>query len=232
MTFPLGFAENSIQLVPDGTLILHVIIILVMVFILNATLYKPINRILAAREKRTRGRMSEAQQIMSDVSERVSNYEKQLRQARAEAYALSEAERSAAMQERQRNLNQMRQQLAEELAKAQQERDAALAKLKEVEERLARLDSEIGTIQEQSKREAAEERQRIAKSTEVEITKLGEQAQREIESAGKAARHELRRYAAQTSVELAEKIIRREMNPEDDARLIQRNVQELGGAPQ
>src|SRR2546423_1958327 len=125
-----------------------------------------------------------------------------------------------------------RENIKRELAKAQQERDAALAKLKEVEERLARLDSEIGTIQELSKREAGEERQRIAKSTEVEITKLGEQAQREIESAGKAARHELRRYAAQTSVQLAEKIIRREMNPEDDARLIQRNVQELGGAPQ
>ena len=31
MTFPLGFAENSIQLVPDGTLLLHVLLILVMV---------------------------------------------------------------------------------------------------------------------------------------------------------------------------------------------------------
>ena len=125
-----------------------------------------------------------------------------------------------------------RENIKRELAKAQQERDAALAKLKEVEERLARLDSEVTTIQEQSKREAAEERQRIAKSTEVEIAKLSEQAQREIESAGKAAKHELRRYAAQTSVQLAEEIIRREMKPEDDARLIQRNVQELGGAPQ
>ena len=65
MTYPLGFAENSIQLVPDGTLILHVIIILVMVWILNKTLYKPINRILEAREKRTRGRMSEAQEILT-----------------------------------------------------------------------------------------------------------------------------------------------------------------------
>ena len=58
MPFVLGFAENSIQLVPDGTLILHVIIILVMVYVLNATLYKPINQILASREKRTRGRLS------------------------------------------------------------------------------------------------------------------------------------------------------------------------------
>jgi len=42
MTLPLGLAENSIQLVPDGTLILHVLIILVMVYVLNATLFKPI----------------------------------------------------------------------------------------------------------------------------------------------------------------------------------------------
>ncbi|HEY8205209.1 MAG TPA: hypothetical protein VIF81_10820 [Pyrinomonadaceae bacterium] len=125
-----------------------------------------------------------------------------------------------------------RETIKQELARAQQERDAALAKLKEVEERLARLDSEVVAIQEQSKREAAEERERIAKSTEVEIVKLSEQAEREIESAGKAAKHELRVYAAETSVRLAEEIIRRELKPEDDARLVQRNVQELGGTAQ
>jgi F0F1-type ATP synthase membrane subunit b/b' len=122
--------------------------------------------------------------------------------------------------------------IKQELAKAQQERDAALAKLKEVEDRLARLDSEVSTIREQSKREAAEESERIAKSTEVEVARLSEQAKREIERAGKAAKHELRNYAAATSVRLAEEIIRREMRPEDDARLLQRNVQELGGSPQ
>ena len=71
----LGFAEDSIQLVPDGTLVLHVIIILVMVYVLNATLFKPINQILASREKRTRGRLSEAQEIMQSVTEKTSNYE-------------------------------------------------------------------------------------------------------------------------------------------------------------
>jgi F-type H+-transporting ATPase subunit b len=116
-----------------------------------------------------------------------------------------------------------------ELAKAQEERDAALQKLKEVEERFARLNSEVSAIKEQSKREAAEENERIARSTETEITKLGEQAQREIERAGKTARHELRRYTAEQSVRLAEEIIRREMKPEDEARLITRNIEELGG---
>ena len=125
-----------------------------------------------------------------------------------------------------------RETIRRDLDRAQQERDAAVAKLKEVEERLARLDSEVAKIQEQSKREAADERDRIAKSTEIELTKIKEQAQREIESAGKAAKHELQRYAAETSVRMAEELIRRDMKPEDDARLITRNIQELGGAAQ
>jgi len=117
MSFALGFAENSIQLVPDGTLILHVIIILVMVYVLNATLFKPINQILASREKRTRGRLSEAQEILKSVSDKLARYERSLRQARGEAYAVTEAQRAAEMKERQQKLNEMRAQLAQSTAR-------------------------------------------------------------------------------------------------------------------
>lgn len=119
-----------------------------------------------------------------------------------------------------------------ELARAQEERDAALLKLKEVEERLGLLDTELANIKEQSVREANEERERIARLTEIEIGRLGEQATREIESAGKLAKKELRRFTAEQSVRLAEEIVRREMKPEDDARLIANNIEELGGPAQ
>ena len=142
MTLPLGLAENSIQLVPDGTLILHVLIILVMVYVLNATLFKPINRILEARDRRTRGRLSEAQEILKNVSEQLANYERQLRQARGEAYAFSESERGAAMQERQSKLNEMRQQLSESIAQEKkaiaQQADEARRTLEVESRRLAR----------------------------------------------------------------------------------------------
>lgn len=145
MTYPLGFAENSIQLVPDGTLILHVIIILVMVWILNATLYKPINRILEAREKRTRGRMSEAQEILNDVTGKVSAYERQLRQARAESYAATEQERTAAMQERQQKLNKMRQELSESIAQEKQTIESQAAEARATLENESRqIAQEIG----------------------------------------------------------------------------------------
>jgi F-type H+-transporting ATPase subunit b len=142
----LGFAENSIQLVPDGTLLIHVLIILLMVYVLNATLYKPINRILEEREKRTRGRLTEAQEILRDVSQKLADYEQSLRQARGEAYAFTEHEHSAAMQDRQLKLNQMRQQLSEAIAK---EKDAIRQQAEEargvLELESRRIAREIGT---------------------------------------------------------------------------------------
>jgi F-type H+-transporting ATPase subunit b len=122
-----------------------------------------------------------------------------------------------------------REGIRRDLMRAQEERNAALAKLEEVEARLAKLDAEVASVREQSEREAAQERERIRKSTEEETRKLREQAQREIESAGKAARQELREFAAEQSVRLAEEMIRRDIKPEDDARLVSLRVEELGG---
>jgi F-type H+-transporting ATPase subunit b len=96
-----------------------------------------------------------------------------------------------------------REGIRRDLMRAQEERNAAMAKLEEVEARLAKLDAEVASVRAQSEREAAEERERIRKSTEEETRKLREQAQREIESAGKAARQELREFAAEQSVRLA-----------------------------
>ena len=111
----LGFAENTIQLVPDGTLFLHIAIILIMVFVLNATLFKPINRILEEREKRTRGRTSEAYDILRRVDEGLNKYEGTLREARAEGYRLMEKERLSAMSERQSKLNGVREEVTRTL---------------------------------------------------------------------------------------------------------------------
>src|SRR5215213_8118876 len=64
---------------------------------------------------------------------------------------------------------------------------------------------------------------------EEEARAIREQARREIESASKTARAELRAYAAEQSVRMAEEMIRREIRPEDDAHLVKEYVGELGG---
>jgi F-type H+-transporting ATPase subunit b len=114
--------------------------------VLNATLYKPINQILASREKRTRGRMSEAKEILANVDQQVADYEKSLRQARAEAYAVAENERAQAMKDRQAKINQMRDELAQSVAAEKQtiQEQAAEARAK-LETESRRIALEIGS---------------------------------------------------------------------------------------
>ncbi len=115
-----------------------------------------------------------------------------------------------------------------ELETARQEKDQALSRLSEVEERFAKLESEAAAIRERADQEARAERDRIKQLTELEIVKIREQAERELDNTGKAARHELRRFAAQESIRLAEEILVREIKPEDDARLTKISVDQLG----
>jgi len=115
-----------------------------------------------------------------------------------------------------------------ELIEARQEREEALAKLAEVESRFAGLEDEVAKVKERARTDAEAEKQRIAANTEEEIRRAREQAIREVEIAGKAVRQELRRFAAEKSVRLAEAILDREIRPEDDVRITTLNVEELG----
>ena len=115
-----------------------------------------------------------------------------------------------------------------ELERARQEKEQAEVKLAEVQLRLQRLDSEISSIREQAQVEARAERERIKRSTEAELTKLREQMRREIESTSKAAVVELRRFASEQSVAVAEEDLRRGTRDEDDSRMISASVAQLG----
>ena len=126
-------------------------------------------------------------------------------------------------------LQTRKEMIARSLAEARRERDQALAQLAEVERRLEGLDEEIEAIRQKSKVEAEMESQRIQRATEDEIAKLKQNAQREIEAASRAAAAELRRFASDESIRLAEQIIRKEIRPEDDARLTKERAAKLGG---
>jgi F-type H+-transporting ATPase subunit b len=104
----LGLAGNSIQLVPDGTLFLHIAIIVFMIYVLNATLFRPVNKVLAERERRTRGGTGEAQDILQRVANSMNRYERSLREARTEGYRLLEQERAKALLERQNQITSLR----------------------------------------------------------------------------------------------------------------------------
>jgi F-type H+-transporting ATPase subunit b len=126
-------------------------------------------------------------------------------------------------------LRSRKERIRSELKRAREERDHALQQLAEVESRLQGLDAEIAAIRERSAAEAEAEEARIRTATEFELSRLRESAQKEIESAGKAAATELRRFASEQSIQLAEEFIRREIGPEDEARLMRLRADSLGG---
>ena len=108
--------EASIQLVPDGTLLLHLLMVGVMVFVLNRTLLKPINQILAEREKQIAGSLKEAEAMASETRDKLKKYSDALREARTDGYKLLEKERAQGLKEKEEKLRNYRDELSERVA--------------------------------------------------------------------------------------------------------------------
>lgn len=109
-------AEDTIQLVPDATLLLHLVFVVVMVVVLNRTLLKPINQILAEREKQITGRLQEAEALAAESEKKLKTYNDTLREARTTGYKLLEKERAESLKEKEQKLRQSRDQLSNEVA--------------------------------------------------------------------------------------------------------------------
>src|SRR6185436_10309783 len=109
--------ETSIQLVPDGTLLVHLVLVVVMVVVLNRTLLKPINRILSDREKEITGRLREAEALAAESEEKRRQYNDTLREARTSGYKLLEKERGEGLKEKEQKLRQSRDELSNNVAR-------------------------------------------------------------------------------------------------------------------
>jgi F-type H+-transporting ATPase subunit b len=126
-------AAETITLVPDGTIFLHIALILFMIWVLNRTLFRPINRVLEERERKGGSRTGEAQNILAQVDSKVSQYEKALRETRSEGYHLMESQRADAMAARQEQVNTVKDEvsslIAQEKTELQKQADTARATL-------------------------------------------------------------------------------------------------------
>lgn len=113
------------------------------------------------------------------------------------------------------------------LDRAAQEKAAADEKMIALNARLNKLDNELADIRTQAEREAQAERVRMEAEAKVDAEKLRSLASREIEGAKQSALVQLREFTADKAVALAEQMIRKELTPQDDARLLQRVGAEL-----
>lgn len=109
-------AFQEVRLVPDGTLFIHIALILLMIWVLNRTFFRPINRVLESRERSKGGRSSEAQEILKQIGDKQSRYEQTMLKARSEGYELIERERAAAVAARQEKIGVVKQEVAQKVA--------------------------------------------------------------------------------------------------------------------
>lgn len=123
-----------------------------------------------------------------------------------------------------------RRQIQQAIQEAARMKAEAEARAAELEQRLAGLASEVEALRSNARQETAAEAERARARLEQEVEKIQAQAQREIASAAQAARQELRGYAADLAVELAEQQLRARMTPEAEERLAGAAIQELGRA--
>lgn len=123
--------------------------------------------------------------------------------------------------------------IRKDLVEAEETKKEADARAAAVERRLARLSEEIAALREEAKREEEAEHARYDHQIAAEVAKIEAHAEQEIVAAGKAARMELKRYAAELALGLAEQKLRTRITPETEDRLVRgfvRNVESSSAA--
>ena len=106
------------------------------------------------------------------------------------------------------------------LAEAAKIKQEAAAYAAGVEARLANLQSEIKQLRESAHSDMLAESERIRRETEHHAQRIRQQSVQEIELMTRAAKAELRKYAAELAIGLAEQRIRSRMTPATQDQLV------------
>jgi F-type H+-transporting ATPase subunit b len=121
--------------------------------------------------------------------------------------------------------------IGSEITKATAAKTEADRQLREAEEKLARLEQEVGQLRATAQSEASAEAERIRKITQSDAQKIGAAAKSEIEAAERAARLELKAIAANLAVDGAESLLAKQLTPQAQESLVAAFVKTLEGRP-
>ena len=113
------------------------------------------------------------------------------------------------------------------VAKAKADREAAELRLTELEKRLNDARAEATAIVEEGRRDAEVVRQRVGEEAKVEAKKELERAKREIAIARETAVKHLYEVSGNLAVEIAARIVGRELQKKDHERLISEAIAEV-----
>jgi len=115
------------------------------------------------------------------------------------------------------------------LAEAKAAHEEAAKAQADYQAQMREAQREIAAIREQGQRDVEAERQRLLQASREEAGRLVAQAKAEIETETKRAKATLREEAADIVVAAAERLLGRTMGGDDQQRLAEQYVRELGG---
>lgn len=118
-------------------------------------------------------------------------------------------------------------QVRQDLDTATDLRKTAAEQLEELDAKMRALPGAIETLKVQGADEIAQEQARIARAAEADRQRLLEQTRREIDLQLRIAQRELIEHAADLSIGLATERIKKNITDQDQARLVDRYVEQL-----
>jgi len=121
-------AAGALELIPDfyGRLPIMLLVFVLLIFPLNALIFKPIFAALDARAERIAGARARSQQLQHDADDVLNRYETAIREARGESETARQGKLETAREEQVRLTTAARGAAEAELERARQELDRSI----------------------------------------------------------------------------------------------------------
>jgi F-type H+-transporting ATPase subunit b len=119
------------------------------------------------------------------------------------------------------------EQIRRQADEARERRSKADAMARDIQSRLARLDSELRAILERAKAEGERQKEEMLAAARAEAQKILQAARSDVDNRIKHARHELTEYAGELAAQRAENILREKITDEDRRKLFAESLHDV-----
>lgn len=111
---------------------------------------------------------------------------------------------------------------------AKERREKADRMAADIQARLVAIEGEVKAIHERAQAEGERQKRELVAAAEAEAQKILQAARNEVDNRIKHARHELTEYAGELAAQRAEQILRDKINDDDQKRLFQESLEQVG----
>jgi F-type H+-transporting ATPase subunit b len=126
-----------------------------------------------------------------------------------------------------KGLNEREAKIRRDIEEAEAARQAAIAQQQQYQQQLAKAGDEVRAILDKAQADAQAAATRIKMQAQQEAEEAKERALRDIDASRRAAVAEIHEQAASLSTSVAEKILRRNLNADDQRELVRQALEQL-----